>query len=275
MSVKKFLYFGDLVGRPGCFMFQKHAQQLKKQHDADAILVNGENTAVNGRGITPRTINFLKHNGADVITGGNHMFQRKEVYETLNERTDVLRPANFPADCPGKGVTTFRCGDTTIGVINAQGRIFMRELVSDPFKAIASACTYLKHKTSTILLDFHGETTSEKSAIAHCFDGQISAMVGTHTHVQTADERILPGGTSIITDLGMSGALHSIIGMKKEKIIYNLTTQLPVKFEVEETPPYMLSGVCIAIDTDTGKTVSIERFRVVDEDVNLHSINSV
>lgn len=264
MPTLKILFFGDLVGAPGRTVFQRHIEALKLQYRADAILVNGENSA-NGKGITPRIVRFFKHHGVNVVTTGNHIWQRKEIYPYLSENKDLLRPANFPAGCPGSGVTTFECQGYTIGVINLQGRVFMRELVNCPFRAAESAITYLQSRTNIILVDFHAETTSEKLGLAYYLDGKVSGFVGTHTHVQTADNRILPKGTAYITDLGMAGALNSMIGMKKEPLLHQMLTQMPVRFEVDTTPPFVLSGVCIEVDAQSGKALSIERIYIVDD----------
>ena len=263
------LIFGDLVGVPGRVVFQKYVQHMRQQYNPDLVVVNGENSAANGRGITPRIMRFLKHNGANVVTSGNHIFGKKEIYEYLDTHDDLLRPLNFPNECPGKGVTTVTVGDTTVGIVNVQGRIFMREMVSCPFKAVSSALTYLKSKTDIIILDAHTETTSEASAIGYHFDGAVSVCYGTHTHIQTADARILPKGTGYITDAGMAGALNSILGMESNTIIYGMQTQMPVKFSVETKPPYVVSGILADIDKETGTCTWIEPFRIVDHELSV------
>jgi metallophosphoesterase (TIGR00282 family) len=179
----------------------------------------------------------------------------------------VLRPANFPAGAPGVGVMTFTVSQTLVAVVNVQGRVFMKEHVDDPFRTIDSILAYLKDKTSIILVDFHAETTSEKHAMAYYCEGRVSAVVGTHTHIQTADERILPGGTAYITDLGMVGALNSMLGMQRGPIIQNFLTQLPVKFIVDVQPPFVLCGVVITVETATGRALAIERVRLIDEEL--------
>jgi len=272
----RILCIGDVVGITGRTMFQKYSAHIRKQYAIDAVIVNGENSGQQGRGISPRIVSFFKHNGADIITTGNHIWYNREIYSYLEKNTDLLRPANFPATCPGVGVTTFMCNKNeseqyTVGVINVQGRVFMRELVDCPFKAVESILTYLKYKTNIILVDFHAETTAEKMALAYYFDGKISALVGTHTHIQTADERILPGGTAYITDLGMVGSLNSMLGMKKEAIIHNFITQMPVKFTVDTSNPVVISGVWIDINTETGKAVAIERVRIIDNNLTVDS----
>jgi len=263
------LIFGDLVGVPGRVIFQKYSQHLRQQYDPDMLIVNGENSSSTGRGITPRIMKFLKHNGANIVTSGNHIFSKRDIYEYLDHNDDLLRPLNFPSECPGKGVTTVTIGDTIVGVINVQGRIYMREMLSCPFKSVASALTYLKSKTNIIIMDMHTETTSESSALGYHFDGSVSICYGTHTHIQTADARILPQGTGYITDAGMAGSLNSILGMNANTIIYGMQTQMPVKFSVETKPPYVISGLLADIDIESGKCTWIEPFRIVDHELSI------
>lgn len=263
------LMVGDVVGLPGRILFQKYSKLLKEEFDLDAIIVNGENSGSNGRGISSRIVHFFKHNGADVITSGNHIWDNKEIYNYLSQNNDLLRPDNFPTECPGTGVTTFETKGFTIGVINLQGRVFMKENVSCPFKAADSILTYLQSKTSIIFVDFHAETTAEKLGLAYYLDGRVTAFVGTHTHVQTADERILPHGTAYITDLGMGGSLNSMIGMKKDSIIRRFITQMPEKFVVDTQGPFVLSGVVIDVDPLTGHGLAIQRIRIVDNDIQI------
>ncbi|EKD23289.1 MAG: hypothetical protein ACD_82C00155G0001, partial [uncultured bacterium] len=166
----------------------------------------------------------------------------------------------------GTGVTLFGCKGYEIGVINLQGRIFMRENLDCPFKTAESVLTYLKSRTNMIFIDFHAEATSEKIGLAYYLDGKISGLVGTHTHVQTADERILPGGTAYISDIGMAGSLNSMIGMQKESVLSALLTQMPSKFEVDVNPPYIMTGAYIDVDPSTGKAVNIKRVKIVDQE---------
>jgi metallophosphoesterase (TIGR00282 family) len=267
----RILCVGDVVGPLGCAVFQKHINALKVEHQIDGIIVNGENSSSDGKGITTRIVQFFKHNGADVITSGNHIWAKKDIYNYLTHNKDLLRPANFPSLCPGVGVTTFNAGGYVVGVINLQGRVFMHQHVDCPFKTAESILTYLASKTKIIFVDFHAETTSEKMAMGYYLDGRVSGVVGTHTHVQTADERILPDGTAFITDLGMCGALQSMIGMRIEPIVNNFITQMPHKFIVETEAPALLSGVIIEVDPNTGKALSIERIKIIDETVQLNS----
>lgn len=260
------LFLGDIVGIAGRTIFQKHINHIRQQYKIDAVIVNGENSA-NGRGITSRIVRFFRHNGVDVITTGNHIWHHREIYEYLANNTDLLRPANFPSDCPGVGMTTFLCKGVTIGIMNLQGRVFMRDYLSCPFRTAESLLTYLRSKTNIIFVDMHAEATSEKMGLAYFLDGKISGYVGTHTHVQTTDERILPKGTAYITDLGMAGALNSMIGMKKEPIINNFLTQMPSKFVVDTEGPMIMTGAWIEVDTKTGKAVAIERIRILDNEI--------
>ncbi len=268
MSRLKILLVGDVVGSSGCDTFQRYVHLVKDKYKIDAIIVNGENSAGDGRGITVKGMNFFKHNKVDIVTSGNHIWAKREIYQYLNENKDLLRPANFPSECPGTGVTTFTVGHFTVGVMNLQGRIFMREQVSCPFKAADTALTYLKSRTNIILVDFHAETTAEKLALGYYLNGRVSAVVGTHTHVQTADSRILDRGTAYLTDLGMVGALNSMIGMQKDSIIHSLITQMPVRFVVETEGPMVFSGAVVEVDTNTGKALSIDRVYLVDNGIN-------
>jgi len=270
MSNLRILFLGDVIGVTGRTLFQKHIGRIVSEYNINGIVVNGENSS-GGRGITSKIVRFFKHNGVDVVTSGNHIWRQREIYSYLATNKDLLRPANYPTSCPGSGVTTFSCNGHEIGIINLQGRVFMRDFVDCPFKTAESLVTYLKSKTNMIFVDFHAEATSEKMGLAYFLSGKISGFVGTHTHVQTADERVLPGGTAYISDLGMVGSLNSMIGMKKEQIINNLITQMPSKFVVDTEPPYVLTGAYIDVDTSTGKAVGIERIKVIDHDL-LHGM---
>jgi 2',3'-cyclic-nucleotide 2'-phosphodiesterase len=269
----RILFLGDVVGVPGCAMLQKHLPKLKAEYKPDAIIVNGENSAADGRGITTKVMHFFKHCGVNLVTTGNHVFAKRDIYQYLQENKDLIRPLNFPSACPGVGASLIEIAGLTIGVMNVQGRVFMRELLSCPFKAAETALLYLKSKTPIILVDMHAETSSEKHGMGYFLDGRVSAVVGTHTHVQTADERILPGGTAYITDVGMGGALNSMIGMKKEPIIQQMITQLPTKFEVDTEAPFQLCGVLIDVDKETGKAQKISRIRVIDNELRVSEID--
>jgi len=272
MDTLRVLCIGDIIGPIGCAAFQSNIDRICKEHQIDVVIVNGENSSPRGRGITSRLVRFFKHNGVDVITTGNHIWAEREIYDQLDQLPELLRPANYPTDCPGNGVYVFTCKTGhTVAVINLQGRVFMRENLACPFKTAESILTFLRDKTDIIVVDFHAETTSEKAGLGYFLDGRVSAVVGTHTHVQTADERVLPGGTAFITDLGMVGPLNSMLGLKKEPIIQNFLTQMPVKFSVETSGPVIICGAWIEIDVRTGKAITIERIRLEDSEVSIDS----
>jgi 2',3'-cyclic-nucleotide 2'-phosphodiesterase len=266
--IVRILFIGDVVGAPGRAILQKHINRLREQYQIDAAIVNGENSA-DGRGITARIMEYFKHLKIDVVTSGNHIWDKKDIISYLQTHDDLLRPANFPSLCPGVGVKIIDVKNQAIAVINVQGRVFMKEHLDCPFKTVDSILTYLQDKTKTILIDFHAETTAEKAALAYYLDGRVSALVGTHTHVQTADERILPNGTAFITDVGMCGALNSSLGMKLDSIIQHFITQMPVRFTVEAEGPIFLNGAWVEIDTESGKALKIERIRIIDEKIKI------
>ncbi len=266
----RILLLGDVVGQLGRAMVQKHLQHMRDKYRVQGVIVNGENSTGDGRGITSRNVQFFKHLGVDVITSGNHIWAKREVYQYITDHKDLLRPANFPSGCPGTGVTTFTTADgTVIGVLNIQGRVFMSQHIDCPFRAADTALTFLRTKTKTIIVDFHAETTAEKAGMGIYLDGRVSAVVGTHTHVQTSDERILPKGTAFITDLGMAGARNSMIGMKPEPILANMLTAMPHRFEVETQGPAILCGVVVELDTQSGKAIAIERIQIIDNDIRV------
>lgn len=262
------LLLGDIVGNIGRSMFKKHIKTLKSEHNIDFVIVNGENSNNNGRGITSRIVSFFKQNGADVITSGNHIWDQYEIQEYLKSHQDLLRPANFPAACPGSGVTVVDCNGIMIGVINVQGRVFMREHTDCPFRSVDAILEKIQSQTKIILIDFHAEATAEKLAMAFYVEGRVSAIVGTHTHIPTSDERILPGGTAYVTDLGMAGSFNSMIGMTKESVLPNFLMQMPSRFIVDTKPPVVMSGVWIEIDTETGKAIEIQRVHVLDHELS-------
>lgn len=269
MNTIRVLFIGDIVGIPGREMFQKHIERIRTQYQIDGLVVNGENSSNRGRGITPSIADFFKRNGVDVITTGNHVWDAREIYSYLNEHHDVLKPANYPPDTPGVGVTTFNCKGTTVGIINVQGRVFMKSNLDCPFRTVESLLTYLQDKTKVVFVDMHAEATSEKVGLGYFLDGKVSGVVGTHTHTPTADERILPKGTAYISDLGMTGSLNSMLGMKKEPILKNFLTQMPIRFEVAYESPMVMYGAWIEVDTQTGKALKIERISVIDEDIHV------
>ncbi len=250
------LAIGDVVGAPGCEFVRRRLPEIKRQLSADLTIVNGENSAV-GNGILPSSAAHLLDSGADVITTGNHVFKRREIYPYLEETPQVLRPGNYPPSCPGSGVYLYDAGRWRAAVINLQGTVFMDGL-ENPFTA---ADRLLKEiDTPLVFVDFHGEATSEKLALANYLDGRVTALWGTHTHVQTADEQILPGGTGCITDLGMTGPVRSVLGVKPDCVIQRFLTRMPTRFETADGP-CALCGVLIEADEKTGQCVQIKRIR--------------
>ncbi len=259
----RILFIGDICGKPGRKLVLKRVPVLRRELALDFVVANAENSA-GGAGITPATVQELLRCGIDVLTGGNHTWHRKEAYEVLDREPHVLRPANFPAGVPGRGSTVVRRGDLSLAVLNLQGRVFMEPL-EDPFRVGRAEAARLRELTPHVLVDFHAEATSEKIALAWYLDGLVTAVVGTHTHVQTADERILPGGTATITDVGMTGPYHGIIGMDREAILQRFLTHLPVRFEVAKGP-VQFNAVVVEADA-TGRATAIRRiFEVHDAD---------
>jgi hypothetical protein len=253
------LFIGDIVGRPGRNAIYLKLPVLEEKYKLDFVIANGENAA-GGIGLTPKIADELFKNGIELITSGNHIWAKKEILPYLDQTNRVLRPANYPPNVPGKGWTTIILHEKIkIGIINLQGRIFMHNL-DCPFRVIEDILKKIKPITPIILVDFHAEATSEKMAMGWFLDGQASAILGTHTHVQTADETILPKGSAYITDVGMSGPLHSVIGMEKQRALRGLITQLPQRFKPEKGL-LTLQAVILAIDIRSGKAQMIKRIR--------------
>lgn len=249
------LFFGDVVGAAACECMRRELPGLRRAYDADVIVVNGENSA-EGNGITPHSAKTLFDAGADVITTGNHGLRRREIYETLDSRNGLIRPANYHRDAPGTGWYFYDHPKAPLAVVNLQGRVYM-DAIASPFDV---ADAMLKEiGCPNILVDFHAEATAEKLALAHYLDGRVSAVVGTHTHVQTADERILPLGTAYITDAGMCGGRDSILGVQRDRAIQKLRTNLPVRF-YNEVKDIELHGVALTFAGAPGKVTAIERF---------------
>jgi hypothetical protein len=259
----KILFVGDIVGSPGREMVKKYLPKLKATYQPAVTIVNGENSA-GGKGITEKIAKDLFEMGAQVITLGNHTWDQKNTGEFLNRATNVIRPANFPQDTPGKGYTIIKVNQTKIGVINLQGRTYL-PAIDCPFKKADELIKSIRQETPIIIVDFHAEATSEKEAMGWYLDGKVSTVLGTHTHVQTADERILPKGTAYITDVGMTGPQNGILGMKKEAIIYRFLTAMPARFEVLKEEPFQLNAVLVTVDPETGLSTDIVRIRI-DQD---------
>ncbi len=258
----RLLAVGDVCGSIGCGEVRRILPRLKKEKNIDMVIINGENSA-DGNGVLPESADSLFACGADVITGGNHSLRRKQVYDYLDENEFVLRPHNLPEAENGKGICFVDLGYVTAAVINLSGEIYLEKLgASCPFKAADELIEKARDAGAKIIaVDFHAEATSEKRALALYLDGRVSAFFGTHTHVQTADEQILSGGTGYITDLGMTGPINSVLGVKSEIIINRLKDGIPSKFELADGE-CMLCGCILDIDIKTGKTVGIERIAV-------------
>lgn len=265
MKNLRVLFLGDLVGQPGLRALFVGLAPLLKETRADLVAVNGENLA-EGFGLTPQDAERLFGMGISIITSGNHIWQRDDIYPLLDSERRLLRPENYPHGAPGHGSVVIEASGIPVGFLNLQGRERMGASVDDPFKAASKTVSVLRKKTKCIIVDFHAEDVREKEAMAHHLDGKVTAVLGTHTHVPTSDERILPGGTATITDLGMCGPEDSVIGTRPELSIRRSLTQLPLRMEVHETPA-ALQGVLLEIDTVSGNTVSIERIRRIPEEV--------
>jgi metallophosphoesterase (TIGR00282 family) len=258
----KLLFIGDIVGSPGRNAVKQLLPKLREQHALDFVIANGENSA-GGNGITPKLAEELFSYGVDVITTGDHLWDQKEVVELLENEKRFLRPLNYPAGTPGQGSAIFEVRSSAfgvrclIGVLNLQGRTFMPPL-ENPFTLGLDEVKRLRAQTKIIFVDFHAEATSEKIALARMLDGQVSAVVGTHTHVQTADEQILAGGTAYLTDAGFTGPHDGCLGREIEPVIKRFLTGMPQRFEVAKNR-VLLHGAVIEIDDASGKAIKIQR----------------
>lgn len=258
----KILFIGDVVGSPGRSMIQEYLPKLKRKFHPDITIVNGENAA-SGKGITGKIYHSFLESGANVITLGNHAWHNKDVFEFVDDAKFLIRPANFPEGNPGQGMTFFKANNQEVAVINLQGRTFL-PAIDCPFRKVDELIEIAKKRTSIIFVDFHAEATSEKQAMGWYLDGRVVAVVGTHTHVQTADNRILHNGTAYITDVGMTGPYDGILGTEREAVIKKFLTGLPIRFEVT-TGRSQLNGVIIDIDHHTGQAKSIDRILINDD----------
>jgi hypothetical protein len=254
----KVLLLGDVIGQAGCRTVFFNLKNLIKKKNPDLVIINGENTA-DGFGIVPKTAEQLFLSGADVITTGNHVWQKPDGVQLLKESSNIIRPANYPDGAPGHGYCIIEKKGIKAAVINLEGRESMSNL-DCPFRTAKEIIKKIKKDSAIhiIIIDFHAESTMEKEALAHYLDGQVSMIAGTHTHIQTADEKILSKGTAYITDAGMTGPEDSVIGAEKETAIQRFLTQMPIKMEIAESS-LMINGVLAEIDTSTGKALSIER----------------
>lgn len=259
----KLLFIGDIIGRPGRHLVNRWLPRLVAGHQIDLVVANGENSAA-GFGLTSDVVRELFDMGIDVLTTGNHVWDKKEGIPCLDSEARLLRPANYPPGLPGRGWGLFETsGGIAVAVINLEGRVFMGNL-DCPFRGADAILQGLDRDCKVVLVDFHAEATSEKGALGAYLDGRVSALVGTHTHVQTADEHVLPGGTAFISDVGMTGARDSVIGIRKELSVERFLKQIPVRYEVSKKDP-MLCAVVIDIDETTGKARKIERIMQLDD----------
>jgi metallophosphoesterase (TIGR00282 family) len=259
----KILFIGDIVGKPGRDAIKKLLPGLKEEYGLDFVIANAENSA-GGSGITQKTADELFASGVNVITSGDHIWKKSEIIDLINREERILRPVNFPSGVPGSGSGIFKVNNKKIGVINVNGRVFMEPLES-PFTTTLTAAETLSKETDIIIVDIHAEATSEKVALGWYLDGKVSAVLGTHTHIQTADERVLPQGTAYISDVGMTGPYDSVIGRRVKDVLDRFLTQTPVKFEVADSN-IKLCGAVVDIEDKTGKARSITRVqKILDE----------
>jgi metallophosphoesterase (TIGR00282 family) len=262
----KILFIGDIVGRPGRELVRKGLRGLVEHHEIDLVIANAENSA-NGFGVTRDIGVTLLELGVDVMTSGNHIWDKKEVIEYIGNEPRLLRPANYPAGVPGRGSYVAQTSDgRAVGVINVMGRVFMLN-IDDPFAVVLREIEAMRHRTKVIVVDFHAEATSEKVAMGWHLDGKVTLVVGTHTHVQTADERVLPQGTAYLTDAGMTGPHDSIIGMEKEPSLARFLNGMPSRFEPATGNP-RLNGVVVDADERTGRATRITRISYSDKQLD-------
>lgn len=256
MPVRRVLFLGDICSEAGREAVKRVLPELKSAQGVDFVVANAENAA-GGYGITPRLAEELLAAGIDCLTMGDHAFERRESWEYYQSQPRLLRPLNFPLAAPGRGEACFEVADTKLAVVNLQGRVFMKPL-DCPFQKVESVLDRLRSEAKIIIVDFHAEATAEKQAMGRFLDGRVSAVLGTHTHVQTADEQILPQGTAYISDVGMCGAFDSVLGMRIEGAMVRLRHQLPARLEPARGLP-RVNGVVVEVYQDTGKACSIWR----------------
>lgn len=255
------LLIGDIIGKPGRHAVHNCLGKVRSEHSIDFIIANGENIA-NGTGIQPDSFKMLLDMGVDVVTTGNHIWSKKESREILGKDARLLRPHNYPSENPGTGLGVYDCKGTPIAVLNLMGRVFMYP-IDCPFKTADRALEQIGGKAKIVMVDMHCEATSEKRAMGWYLNGRVSSVTGTHTHIMTADEEILPGGTAYLTDIGMSGSPNSIIGMKQQQVLSRFLTGAPARFEVSEELPYLFQAVVVSVDKETGKATQIQRIRQI------------
>ncbi len=255
------LLIGDIIGKPGRHAVHNCLGKVRGEHAIDFIIANGENIA-NGTGIQPDSFKMLLDMGVDVVTTGNHIWSKRESREILGKDARLLRPHNYPSENPGTGLGVYDCKGTPIAVLNLMGRVFMYP-IDCPFKTADRALEQIGGKAKIVMVDMHCEATSEKRAMGWYLNGRASSVTGTHTHIMTADEEILPGGTAYLTDIGMSGSPNSIIGMKQQQVLSRFLTGAPARFEVSEELPYLFQAVVVSVDKETGKATQIQRIRQI------------
>ena len=256
----KILLIADIVGKPGRQALSRELHRLVDRHALDLVIANGENAA-GGFGLTEDVARELYEQGVHVLTSGNHIWDKRESFDFISREDRLIRPANYPDGSPGRGsIISVTAAGTKVAVLNLEGRVFMNNLEC-PFRVADREISRLRTITPIIIVDFHAEATSEKLSLGWYLDGKVSAVIGTHTHVQTADERILPGGTAYISDAGMTGSFDSVIGIKKELAIEKFLTLLPVRFEVAKKD-IRLNGVVVEIDEQSGRALTIERISI-------------
>lgn len=254
------VFFGDVVGKPGRRGVAKYLAELRAVEQPDFVVANGENTA-GGIGIDPGSARELLAAGVDVLTTGNHVWAKREIVEYLADSDTVLRPANFAPNTPGWGYSIKTKNGEAVAVVNLIGRVFMNTY-DCPFRAADAVLQQIGSRARVIVVDMHAEATSEKVAMGWYLDGRASVVVGSHTHIQTSDERILPGGTAYLTDAGMCGPRDSVIGMKREQVLRRFLTQMPARFDVADGP-VVVQGVIVDVDAGSGKAMRIRRFQEV------------
>lgn len=258
----RILFIGDIVGKIGRNAISTYLPKLKQEYRPTVSIVNAENAA-HGKGLTEKIYKQLLREGVDFMTMGNHTYGQLEIYEFIDEAKRMVRPANFPSEAPGVGMRIIQINDIKLAIINLQGRAFMQD-IDDPFKKADELVKEAQKVTPYIFVDFHAETTSEKNAMGWYLDGRVSAVVGTHTHIQTSDNRILPSGTGYITDVGMTGFYDGILGINRDEVIERFITSLPQRHVVPDNGRSVLSGVIIDIGKN-GKTTNIERILINDD----------
>ncbi len=254
----RILMVGDIVGRPGRNCIRDMLPKIKENYQVDFVVANGENAA-GGHGLTRKTSDELFSYEIDVLTMGNHVWDKKEIFNFIDAEERIVRPANYPPGTPGRGFNVFTVNSCKIAVLNLSGRVFMSDL-DCPFRKADEAIEELNKLSDFIILDFHAEATSEKIAMSFYLDGKVAAIIGTHTHVQTADEKISQEGTAYLTDVGMTGPINSILGMESETIVKKIVTKLPAKFEVASGDA-QFNAILIDIDDKSGKAENVERIQ--------------